>query len=76
VKVGVSKIKNFPKCGDPIGIAWTPGEGLGIRATCINRHNPHSWMFVSGPGGIRTRDFFNAIDDQGGAKRKKAVYYV
>jgi hypothetical protein len=29
-----------------------------------------------GPEGIRTRDFFCAIDKQVGEKRKKAVYYV
>ncbi len=29
-----------------------------------------------GPGGIRTRDFFSAIDEQVGEKRGKAVYYV
>jgi hypothetical protein len=33
-------------------------------------------MFVSGPGEIRTRDFFSAIDEQVGEKGGKAVYYV
>jgi hypothetical protein len=31
---------------------------------------------TSGPGGIRTRGFFSAIDEQVGEKGKKAVYYV
>jgi hypothetical protein len=40
----------------------------------INKENPHIWGFVSGPGGIRTRDFFSAIDKQVGEKGEKAVY--
>jgi hypothetical protein len=44
----------------PWGIAWTPGE----------------WGYSSGPGGIRTLDFFSAIEEQVGEKGEKAVYYV
>jgi hypothetical protein len=33
-------------------------------------------MKFCGPGGIRTRVFFSAIDEQVGEKEKKAVYYV
>jgi hypothetical protein len=30
----------------------------------------------SGPGGIRTRDLFSAIDKKAGENGKKAVFYV
>ena len=33
-------------------------------------------MKSCGPGGIRTRGLFSAIDEQIGEKGKKAVYYV
>jgi hypothetical protein len=33
-------------------------------------------MKFSGPGGIRTRDFFSAIEEQVGEEGKKAVYYI
>ena len=33
-------------------------------------------MKFSGPGGIRTRGLFSAIEEQVGEKGKKAVYYV
>src|SRR4030066_1436891 len=33
-------------------------------------------MKSCGPGGIRTRVFFSAIEEQVGEKGKKAVYYV
>src|SRR4030066_1274251 len=33
-------------------------------------------MKFCGPGGIRTRVFFSAIDEQVGENGKKAVYYV
>jgi hypothetical protein len=40
------------------------------------KQNPPQVGEFSGPGGIRTRDFFSAIDEQLGEKCKKAVYYV
>jgi hypothetical protein len=33
-------------------------------------------MKICGPGGIRTRGLFSAIEEQVGEKRKKAVHYV
>ena len=33
-------------------------------------------MKFCGPGGIRTRGLFSAIEEQVGEKGKKAVYYV
>jgi hypothetical protein len=38
--------------------------------------NPPQVGESSGPGGIRTLDFFSAIDIMAGVKGKKAVYYV
>jgi hypothetical protein len=39
-------------------------------------NNDHIRGYSSGSGGIRTRDFFSAIDEQVGEKGNKTVYYV
>jgi hypothetical protein len=50
--------------------------GVGYHAACNYNQKKHIWEYFNGPGGIRTRGLFGAIEEQVGEKGKKTVYYV